>query len=49
MRRYNLIRSKIKGRSFDARLAKTVDAWIDVKNSKSQEWRNKAIRAGRGR
>jgi hypothetical protein len=49
MKRYNMVKSKIKGHSFDARLAKTVDAWVDVKNTKSREWRARAVKAGRSR
>jgi hypothetical protein len=36
-----MIRSKIKGKSFAARLGKTVDAWVDVKNTKVGEYRKR--------
>lgn len=49
MKRYNLVKSKIKAKGFDGRLAKTVDAWLDVKNTKSMEWRSRAVKAGRSR
>lgn len=36
-----MIQSKIKGRTFDARLAKTVDTWVDVKNVRAGDWKRR--------
>jgi hypothetical protein len=44
MKRYNLVKSKIKGRGFDGALARAVDTWVDVKNAKANQWRKRAGR-----
>lgn len=36
-----MISSKIKGRSFAARLGKTIDTWVDVKNVKGNDLRKR--------